>query len=69
MATAPGPNGEPIESISRLWVIVDDLKFELPHPKEKDGRERLAARVLKHCQREREKDKETERASAANEAV
>ncbi|KAK4697505.1 hypothetical protein P7C70_g8201, partial [Phenoliferia sp. Uapishka_3] len=42
----------------RIWVIVDNLKYELPHPKEGDGHERLALRVLKHVQRETEKEKE-----------
>jgi hypothetical protein len=33
----------------RVWCIVGELKFELPNPKEeKDGKERLAGRVLKH---------------------
>lgn len=55
MGQSEGPNGESVESIARLWIVVGELKFELPHPSAKDGREKLAGRVLKHLVKEKEK--------------
>ncbi|KAH8924216.1 hypothetical protein BT69DRAFT_98272 [Atractiella rhizophila] len=55
--------GDGKEQVLRVWVVIGDLKFELDKErfgKEHDGKERLAARVLKHLQKE-----ESERLAAS----
>lgn len=51
--TGTGADGQAEEQVLRVWVVLGDLKFELPNPKEKDGKERLAGRVLKHLLKEK----------------
>ncbi|KAI5476776.1 hypothetical protein MNV49_007291 [Pseudohyphozyma bogoriensis] len=46
------PSAGPEGASLRIHVVVGELKFELPKPKGKDGKEKLAGRVLAHLVKE-----------------